>query len=708
MSKIVLTIDGIKVEADEGKNLLDTALDSGIYIPNLCNHPALKPIGACGLCAVEIEGKPGVCTACTTAAQVGMIVNTKNPKVKQLRQLSVELMLAEHPEDCTSCPKYGNCTLQSLLQYVGACNGRLRITGKPLPLNNNNPLFVHDMFRCIKCGRCVRACREMRGVNVLDYQKDANSVTYIGSGKDLLVDADCRFCGACVEVCPTSALRDKEGLIKSDVPRADALVPCRTACPAHTDAPRYLRYIREGKYSEAVAVIREKAPFPAILGYICNHVCEDSCRRREVNEPVSIRNLKRFAAEHGDRAWRQKSVQKPATGGKVAIVGAGPAGLTAAYYLAKQGHEVTLFEAQPEAGGMLRYGIPEYRLPTWVVTKEINEITNIGVHIKTNTRITSADDLLKDGYSAVLLAIGAHEGVKLPIAGNDLEGVLISISFLKKARMGEKMDMGDKVVVLGGGDVAFDCARVARRMGADEVHIACLEARETMIAGKEETLQGEEEGILIHPAQSFLRIVGDGHVSGVELKEVKSFSFDENKCAIIETIEGSEHVIAADTTIFAVGQRPEGSESFGVELGRGKCFDVDKKTLSSNKPGIFAAGDAVTGTLSVISAIASGRKAAEEIDKYLGGDGDISEVLAPVEEPKDWIGKEEGFALRKRKKSLSEPVDQRIMNFSIVDRTFEEASALCEAGRCLQCDLRARIVAPKFWEEFQNQRKREQ
>ena len=708
MPKIDLTIDGIKVEAEEGKNLLDAALDSGIYIPNLCHHPALKPIGACGLCVVEIEGRSEVVRACTTTIEAGMVAHTKTAKVLQLRRLSVELMLAEHPEECTSCPKYGNCTLQSLLQYVGASNGRLRATGKPVKPNNANPLFVHDMFRCVKCGRCVRACRDMRGVKVLDYQKDAHGVTLIGSGKDLLADADCRFCGACVEVCPTSAIRDKEGLIRSDVPHADALVPCRTACPAHTDAPRYVRYIREGKYSEAVAVIREKVPFPMVLGYVCNHVCESPCRRRDINGAVSIRNLKRFAAEHDDGAWKQKSVRKPATGKKVAVVGAGPAGLTAAYYLAKQGHEVTVFEAQAQAGGMMRYGIPDYRLPTEVVAKEIDEITAVGVQIKTNTRITSADELLKEGYSTVLLAIGAHEGVKLPIPGNDLDGVLTNIPFLRRARMGEKMDLGGKVAVLGGGPVAFDCARVARRMGAGEVHIACLETREGMTADEEEIQQGQEEGILIHPAKTFLRILGEGRVSGVELQDIKSFTFDENKHAILETTEGSEHTIAADTVIFAVGQRPEGSEAFGIELGRGRCFDVDKKTLSSGKPGIYAAGDAVTGTVSVIEAIAGGRKAAEEIDKYLGGDGDISEILAPVEEPKEWIGKEEGFALRQREKQTSESSDQRVVNCSLVDHTFEEASALRESGRCLQCDLRARIVSPKFWGEFQSRRKGEQ
>jgi len=419
--------------------ILEAALDAGIYIPNLCHHPDLKPIGACRLCVVEVEGRIDILTACTTQAETGMLVKTKTPKVEQIRRLALELMLTVHPADCSTCPKYGKCEFQSLTQYVGVSNGRLRNRHKALPVNTTNPLFVHDLSRCVLCGRCVRACQELRGVKVLDYNKK-NGETYISPALELpLVDAGCKFCGACVEVCPTGTIRDHEGLLKTGVIRKESLVPCKTTCPAGIDIPRYIRLIRENKPSNAAAVIREKVPFPMSLGYVCNHLCENACRRKEVNESISIRDLKRFAAENDDKQWKDKSKQAPSTGKRVAVIGSGPAGLTAAYYLAKQGHGVIVFEELPLPGGMLRFGIPEYRLPSEVITEEIKEIESIGVEIRLNTRVDFLDTLFKEGYKAVLVAVGAHQGVKLPIPGADLDGVLVNIAFLRDVRLGNKV-----------------------------------------------------------------------------------------------------------------------------------------------------------------------------------------------------------------------------------------------------------------------------
>ena len=701
MEKITVNIDGQEVETTKGKSVLQAALDAGIYVPHLCYHPDLPSIGACRLCVVEIEGCEDTPTSCTTLAEAGMMVKTKTPKVDQIRRLAMELMMASHPSECTGCPKYMKCELQSLVQYLGISAGRLRNRLREVPVNTSNPLILHDFTRCIRCGRCVRACREMRGAEVLNYQKRKGEL-YIGTdGDHSLADAGCRFCGACIEVCPTGALRDQEGILKEGVSREAALVPCRSACPANVDIPRFIRYIRGKNYPAATAVVREKVPFPLILGNICNHNCESACRRSELNESVSVCRLKRFAAENDDKEWRKKSKKAASTGKQVAIIGAGPAGLTAAYYLAKQGHGVTVFEALPYAGGQCRIGIPEYRLPRDIVDAEIKEIESAGVKIKTDTRVVSLDALFAEGYQAVLIAVGTHQGVKLPIPGADLKGVLVNADFLRDVSLGNKVELGSKVVVLGGGNVAFDCARVARRLGASEVYLACLESRENMPASLEEIEQGEAEGIVIHPSHSFIRVVGErGQVTGVECLDVESFSFDADRRAQIKVVEGSEHILAADTVIFAVGQRPAGVEKFGLAMGRGNTVQINADTLATSRDGVFAAGDVVTGTDSVIAAIAAGRKSAVSIDKFLGGDGNIAEQLAPVEDPEAWIGRNEGFAHQHRCEAACIAAGERVQSFNEVELGYEEAAALKEAERCCQCDLRLKIAGPKFWSEF--------
>ena len=423
------------------------------------------------------------------------------------------------------------------------------------------------MNRCVLCGRCVRACNELRGVKVLQYQKKEME-TYVGTlHNKLLKDADCRFCGACVEVCPTGTIRDK--LMNSEVKKEEAVVPCRHACPAHTDVPRYIRHVKNGEFDAAAAVIREKVPFPKALGYICNHVCELECKRKEVSEAMSIRNIKRYAADHDTGSyWKGKGKQLADTGKKVCVVGAGPAGLTAAYYLRKQGHDVTLKEALPTVGGMMAYGIPSYRLPREIIAEEAKVIEEQGVKIEVNTKVEKPAELLKE-YDAVLMTIGGHKGVRLPMEGSELDGVILNADFLRNASMGNETGIGKRIIVLGGGNVAFDCARTAKRLGAEEIHLACLEARDVMTADEEEITQAQEEGIFVHPAQTFERITGEDHVTGVDFMNVKSFTFDENRRAIIEKEEGSEHHIDADTVIFAVGQRPDITEEAGLELGRG-------------------------------------------------------------------------------------------------------------------------------------------
>lgn len=286
--------------------------------------------------------------------------------------------------------------------------------------------------------------------------------------------------------------------------------------------------------------------------------------------------------------------------------------------------------------------------------------------------------------------------------GNGLDGVILNADFLRNASMGKETGIGRKIIVLGGGNVAFDCARTAKRLGAQEIHLACLEAREAMTADDEEIQQAQEEGIIVHPAQTFERITGKEHVTGVDFMNVKSFAFDENRRAVIEKEEGSEHHIDADTVIFAVGQRPDITEEAGLELGRGNTIavkDTDRQKESSVQ-GIFGAGDAIYGTKSVIMAIESGREAASEIDRYLGGDGDISEILAPVGDAEPYIGQCPGFGYLEKKQTQVDEPGKRADNFNLYDHGISDGDICAEAGRCLQCDLRLKIAGPSLWGDF--------
>ena len=708
---VSLTIDGRIVEGRLGASVLEAALEAGIYIPHLCDHPDLPPAGACGLCVVEIEGTgsgaadgrgaAGFAASCLTPVEAGLVVATRSDAVAQRRRLAMELMLATHPPECGSCEKYLNCELQSLKQYLGVEELRIKRRAKLLPVTASNPLFVYDPNKCVLCGRCIRVCWELREVGVLHYRRK-NGEFYVHTPDDVsLAEAGCRFCGACAEVCPTGAIQDAEELMR-DRNRKAALVPCKSACPAEIDVPRYVRFIDEGEYAAAAAVVREKAPFPLVLGYVCDHPCEDQCRRGQVNEPVAIRELKRFAAEQDDGAvWQERAMPRADTGKRVAVVGSGPAGLTAAHCLRLQGHEVTVVEELPLPGGMLRYGIPEYRLPRSVLDREIAALTAIGVAIETGRRVGSLDELLEQGYDALVVAIGAHKGQKLRIPGAGNPGVVIGTQFLRAANSGEPVEVGRRVLVLGGGNVAFDCARVARRLGAEVVCMAYLECREQMRASEEEIQQGEDEGIALLPSRAFTRVVAeDGRVTGVECAEVVTCHFGEDGRPEIETLAGSEHVVEADTVIFAIGQLPDLPEGFGLDTTDSRFIALSEFDLSTSREGVFAAGDAVSGTGSVIKAIASGRKAAGAVDKYLGGSGRLDRKLAPQVEPAPALGRREGFAALRRRGGTCVLPSERVTSFCAVMQGLEEQEARDESARCLRCDLRLKLEQVKFWGSY--------
>jgi NADPH-dependent glutamate synthase beta subunit-like oxidoreductase/ferredoxin len=693
-----ITIDGKVIEAKEGSSILNAALEAGVYIPHLCSHPDLEVKGGCRLCSVEIDGVEGAVPSCMTKVEEGMNISINGPEAQKVRKTAMELILATHPADCTGCPKYGKCEMQSMYQYMGVSAERWRKKSKSVPNNDSNPLISHLFTRCVRCGRCIRACQDLRGVKVLDYIKTDQGIRAgIPDGKSLK-EAGCRFCGACIEVCPTGSIMDAVKIMHPDRSYAENVVPCRSTCPAHVDIPKFIRFIREGDFDKATAVIREKVPFPETLGAICTHPCEGQCKRGELGEAVSICKLKRAAAAEESGAWKARAVKEPETGRKVAVIGAGPAGLTAAYYLAKKGHAVTVFEKKEKAGGQCRYGIPAYRLPDDLLDREIDTILEVGIDLQTSADSGTPKELLAGGFDAVLVSIGTHQGTKLPIPGNDLDGVYVNAQFLKAARSGSPLPIGEKVMVLGGGNVAYDCARTAIRQGAKEVHIACLENEQQMTSSPDEIAEGTEEGVILHSAHSFLRIVGEDKVAGVELQKVNRFYFDENHKAVLELEEGSKHIVEVDNVIFAVGQKPEGTDVMELELTHGPY--IAAKNSATSMEGVFAAGDVVTGTKSVIEAIAGGRSAAEEIDKYLGGNGDIEETLVDVPTPEPYIGRVEDFADLKRVQPEVMDAASRVSSFAAIEQPFTCDQAKCEANRCLQCDLRLELTKPKLWNEY--------
>ncbi len=694
MNTITLNINGKDVKTELGKTVLEAALDNDIYIPTLCYHPDLSPFGACRLCIVQIEGLRGLPTSCTIAAKEGMVVKTDTPEIRQVRKIAMELILAAHPDDCLVCTQNLNCELQAVAQYIGVEQKRLKPGVNVKPLNTGNPLFNHDMSKCILCGRCVRACYELRGVGILSFINRGKD-TYVGTAFDKsLAEANCRFCGACIEVCPTGALTDKDGFIRKGN-KDSALVPCRSTCPAHIDIPRYIRFITENKYAEAHAVIREKVPFPKSLGYACNHPCEDVCRRKDINEAVAIKNLKRFVAENDGTSWGNDITIAPPTGKSIAVIGAGPAGLTAAFYLSKFGHKVTVFEALPVNGGMLKVGIPEYRLPKSVLDAEIAEIKKAGFEIKNNQKIESTDDLLKEGYDAVYIAIGAHKCIKMGVDGEDNKGVIDAISFLRDISLGSPVKIGDRVAVIGGGNVATDAARSAIRLGAKQVDMIYRRTRKEMPASDEEIDGCIDEGVNIIYLAAPSKVLTEGKLLKLECVRMQLGEPDASGRQRPVPIQGSEFTESYDTIISAIGQTADVPDNFNIECVKGNRLPVgkDKATVKS---GVFAGGDAVSGPATIIEAIASGRAGAIAIDKYLGGKGIIDEQLAPTTEPCDCIGCVKGFAGQERQQQPVLDMEERISGFEVVENNFSEDSAVKEADRCLQCDLRLKISAVKF------------
>lgn len=464
-----------------------------------------------------------------------------------------------------------------------------------------------------------------------------------------------------------------------------APAPCKEACPAGIDIPRHIRLIAEGRFDEAVAVMREKAPFPGVLGRVCSSPCQAKCRLSEVGGPMMIRAFHRFVADLDRGVWRQVLKKGKSTGKRVAIIGSGPAGLTAAYYLARLGHVVTVFEALPEPGGAMRAYIPEYRLPREVLNSEIEVIKGIGVKIKTNSRIDSADKLLKQGYDAVFAAVGAHQPIKMGVDGEESPKVIESLSLLRRVNEGQKVSPGDRVAVVGGGNSAIDAARVARRLGAKEVTIIYRRTLAEMPAIPTEIEEALKEGVKIEFLTAPTKITRENGSVKVECIHMRLGEPDESGRPRPEPIAGSELSINFDTVLPAIGQRPEIPAQFGLDIAANGTVKVDPDTLATNKAGVFAGGDATSGPATVIQAIAAGRRAAVSIDKYLSGSGLTDEMLAPPEEEVTPVITLIPAVERATMPTL--PLDQGLAGFAEVELGLNEEQAVQEAKLCFRCDL---------------------
>jgi NADPH-dependent glutamate synthase beta subunit-like oxidoreductase len=397
--------------------------------------------------------------------------------------------------------------------------------------------------------------------------------------------------------------------------------------------------------------------------------------------------MKRFAADNSDESWKKRAKRLPPTDKKVAVVGAGPAGLTAAYYLAKQGHKVTVFEALSEAGGMMRVGIPAYRLPRNILKGEVDDIKSFGVEIKYNTRVESLDSLFEQGYNAIFLGLGAHQGMSLGVEGDNLPGVIESAEFLRRVNLGEKIKVGDNVAVVGGGNVAIDAARISLRLGAKKVTIVYRRTRAEMPANPEEVDAALEENIDIVYLAAPSKLTRDGHKLKLECIRMELGEPDASGRRRPVPIKGSEYVTEYDTVIAAIGQRTEIPAGFKVEAGKGNVVKADASTQTSRQ-GVFAGGDCVSGPATVIEAIAAGRKAAEAIDRYLGGKGDISELLVAQEEATHFT--EHDLPPEKKAVFSHLSAKDRIHNFDEVELEVPTDIAVAECQRCLQCN----VIAP--------------
>ncbi len=622
-----------------------------------------------------------------------------------------------------------------LLDRAPAIGGTMSQLDKTFPTN--------DCAMCIMSPKLVEVGRHLN----IELLTCADVETISGKPGDFTVTVrqhpryvdplKCTGCGDCAAACPISlpdqfnrGLSQRKAIYKlypQAIPNTFAIekegvAPCRDACPIHQRAQGYLALVAEGRFADAYRTVLDDNPFPSICGRVCNHICEEACSRAQFDSAVNIMGVKRFIADWAwahpqERAAILESMSasqaaadtKPLAGKKVAVIGSGPAGLTCAQDLVLQGCQVTVYEALPVPGGMMRVGVPAHRLPPEIVQREIDAILDQGIKLRLNQRVENVEALL-DEHDAAFVAVGAHGGVRLPIPGSNLPDVYLATDFLRQTSLklvggfpphGEENPRsqisGKRVLVLGGGNVAVDAAMTAARLGASWVGMTCLEGRDQMPAHDWEILEAVEEDIQVYPARTFKEITSEGgHVTGVRTVNVDFHGFEDGRPVFDEHAE-TETVIPADVVIFAIGQRPETDCLTRVDCQRGGRVVADPHTLATNVEGIFAGGDAVRGTSFIVNAIADGHQAASSIAGYLTSTPEeYSGIAVPLTTEQDTpsVVKLAGDEIRKRIYSFEprvempkRPAQERKLDFAEISACLTEEQVRLEAARCLGCGV---------------------
>ncbi len=745
-------INNIELEVPDDYTILEAARSAEIYIPTICSHPDLPPfhslelseavyqgenkftnetdtsiesISGCGLCIVQVKGEEELISSCKAKVKDGMKISTDTEDIRKRRQKNLIPILATHPHSCLTCSQregcipltdvcpgnvpaeerccelLGICEFEKVVDYVGIAPETPRYKFSNLPKINSDPLFKRDFNLCIACGRCVRVCQHVKGVYALGGVINNDKLIIGTVNGPMLNEAECKFCGSCVEVCPTGALLDRA---KPKLKEFSELVSCRAACPGEVNIPLYLRLVSKGKVQEAAEVIASRLTFPSVLGKICFHPCETECKRNEFSEflteniePVNIRMIKDFAMSNSTLPMIEKPKKK--TGKNVAVIGSGPAGLTTAYFLALKGHSVTVYEKEKKPGGMLRYGIPGYRLPREVLDKDISRILESGVEVKTNITIgrdKTIESIKANGADAVFISTGLPKSKFIPAAGAELDQVKYGVEFLNRvAKDGLTSDYFESksVIIIGGGNVATDAARTSIRLKAEKVTIVCLEQKNEMPAYADEIKEAKEEGIEILNGWGIYGIrESEDEKSIVEVKLKKCISvFNESRNFAPTYDESVTDQISGDEVIICIGQETDAdfmNDEIRQSIFANGIIKVDSATMETNIEGIFAGGDIVSGPASVIDAVGHGRRAARSIDMFIGGDGIINFDEDLHKYNKMYIGREDGFSISERENVSYIDADKRKLDFNPFELTYNEDSAIKEGSRCLQCDLR--------------------
>jgi formate dehydrogenase beta subunit len=635
-----------------------------------CGGCGYAGCSAAAVAVVAGEAEPNVC-----------VVGGQESAAKAAEVMGVEVGLAESPKSFNPCSGGRRADDKYIYLGVNSCRAQTALSGGQRACS----------VGCIGLGDCVKACQ-------------FGALKMGPEGYPVVVTEKCVGCGVCETVCPKYVMKVKtmsERLMHFNC-YDDRLAPCRQTCPAEIDIPRYIAQIREGDYSGAVNTIRERNPFLLSCGRVCPHPCETNCRRGIEDEPVSINQLKRFVADYEMNAGEHLPLaMAPKTRKRIAVIGGGPAGLTCAYFLRRLGHQVNIFEAMPKLGGMLRYGIPEYRLPKEVLDWEIQGIMDLGIDYHTNVKFGHDFDLsslVAAGFDAVFLAIGAWKDASLRVEGENLKGCYTGIDFLSRLAAGEAPRIGQTAAVIGGGNTAIDCTRNLIRLGAKKVYIVYRRTRGEMPANEVEIDAAEHEGVqfLFLAAPVSIKGDADGNATHLEYLKMELGEPDASGRRRPIPIEGSETLLETDMIITAIGQSPdvsftERSQKRLAELRttRWSTIDVNPQTLQTNIPYLFAAGDAATGPSLVVEAIGGGRRAARSIHQYIMGQAVASQ---PKELGKDLIAESifdqvEGVVKNPRAPMPELPVEERICSFVEVDQVLTESAAKGESNRCLSCCL---------------------